>query len=102
METQVKVDLTNFRLETRKWLEENCPISMREPITDAKQLYWGGSKGKFSSEDQEIWFERMLQKKWMKKKDQQLKKEKMYIKWLSRIRLSLILGGKKLWLELIH
>ena len=37
-----------------------------------------------------------------KKKDQQLKKEKMYIKWLSRIRLSLILGGKKLWLELIH
>ena len=65
METQVKVDLTNFRLETRKWLEENCPISMRQPITDAKQLYWGGSKGKFSSEDQEIWFERMLQKKWI-------------------------------------
>ena len=65
METQVKVDLTNFRLETRKWLEENCPTSMREPITDAKQLYWGGSKGKFSSEDQEIWFERMLQKKWI-------------------------------------
>ena len=65
METQVKVDLTNFRLETRKWLEENCPISMREPITDAKQLYWGGSKGKFSSKDQEIWFERMLQKKWI-------------------------------------
>ena len=29
METQVKVDLTNFRLETRKWLQENCPMSMR-------------------------------------------------------------------------
>ena len=28
METQVKVDLTDFRLETRKWLEENCPKSM--------------------------------------------------------------------------
>ena len=40
METQVKVDLTDFRLETRKWLEENCPISMRGPVTDAKQLYW--------------------------------------------------------------
>ena len=38
----------------------------------------------------------------MKKKDQQLKKEKMCIRWLSRIRLLLILGGKKLWLELIH
>ena len=36
------------------------------------------------------------------KKDQQLKKERMYIKWLSRIRLLLILGGKKLWLERIH
>jgi alkylation response protein AidB-like acyl-CoA dehydrogenase len=52
-------------LEARKWLEENCPKSMREPITDAKQLYWGGTKGKFSSKDQEIWFNRMLNKKWI-------------------------------------
>ena len=62
METQVKVDLTDFRLETRKWLEENCPISMRGPVTDAKQLYWGGRNGKFNSEDQKVWFERMLEK----------------------------------------
>ena len=33
------------------------------------------------------------------KKGQRLKKEKMYIKWQSRIKLLLILGGKKLWLE---
>ena len=46
METQLKVDLTDFRLETRKWLEENCPMSMRGPVTDAKQLYWGGRNGK--------------------------------------------------------
>ena len=65
METQVKVDLTDFRLETRKWLEENCPISMRGPVTDAKQLYWGGRNGKFNSEDQKVWFERMLEKKWI-------------------------------------
>ena len=26
METHVKVDLTDFRLETRKWLEKNCPV----------------------------------------------------------------------------
>jgi hypothetical protein len=38
----------------------------------------------------------------MKKRDQQLKKEKMYIKWQSQIRLLLILGGKKLWLERTH
>ena len=62
METQVQVDLTSFRLETRKWLEENCPKSMQEPVTDAKQLYWGGKNGNFSSDDQKIWFERMLKK----------------------------------------
>ena len=65
METQVKVDLTNFRLETRKWLEKNCPMSMRGPVTDAKQLYWGGRNGKFTTEDQKVWFERMLEKKWI-------------------------------------
>ena len=62
METKVKVDLTNFRLETRKWLEKNCPMSMRGPVTDAKQLYWGGRNGKFTTEDQKVWFERMLKK----------------------------------------
>ena len=65
METKTKVDLTSFRMETRKWLEDNCPNSMREPLTDVKQLYWGGRNGNFSSEDQKIWFERMLEKKWI-------------------------------------
>ena len=36
------------------------------------------------------------------KKVQQLKKERMYIKWQSPIRPLLILGGNKIWLELIH
>ena len=36
------------------------------------------------------------------KKAQQLKKEKMYIKWQNQIKLLLILGGNKLWLEHIH
>ncbi len=38
----------------------------------------------------------------MKKKVLQLKKERMFIKWQSLIRHLLILGGNKLWLELIH
>ena len=36
------------------------------------------------------------------KKVLRLKKEKMYIKWQSQIKLLLILGGNKLWLEHIH
>ena len=65
METKVNVDLTSFRMETRKWLEDNCPLSMREPTKDPSQLYWGGRNGEFSSNDQKIWFDRMLEKKWI-------------------------------------
>ena len=62
METEVKVDLTNFRMETRKWLEDNCPDSMREKLTDPNQVYWGGRMGEFDNEDQKIWFKKMLEK----------------------------------------
>ncbi|MDG1051888.1 MAG: acyl-CoA dehydrogenase family protein [Flavobacteriaceae bacterium] len=65
METKLNTDLTNFRMETRKWLEDNCPLSMREPTKDPSQLYWGGRNGEFSSDDQKLWFERMLEKKWI-------------------------------------
>ena len=65
METKVNTDLTNFRMETRKWLEDNCPLSMREPTKVPSQLYWGGRNGEFSSDDQKLWFERMLEKKWI-------------------------------------
>tara|TARA_B110000444_G_scaffold209821_1_gene204878 strand:- start:19336 stop:20529 length:1194 start_codon:yes stop_codon:yes gene_type:complete len=65
METTVKVDLGNFRTETRLWLEENCPISMRQPVKGSSDMYWGGRNAKFSSDDQRIWFEKMLDKKWI-------------------------------------
>ena len=65
METAINIDIEDFRLETRKWLEENCPLSMRKPVNDASDLYWGGLNTKFKSEDQKIWFERMLEKRWI-------------------------------------
>ncbi len=52
-------DLELFRKETREWLEENCPQSMRGEMKDPTILYWGGKKGEFGSEDQKIWYERM-------------------------------------------
>ena len=66
METTISIqtDLKTFRMETRKWLEENCPASMRIPAKSFEELYGGGKKVPFSSEDQKIWFERMLAKKW--------------------------------------
>ena len=54
-----------FRKETRNWLEANCPPSMREPVVGPGDYYWGGRNATFSSEDQKIWFERMLEKKWI-------------------------------------
>ena len=47
METTMKKDLEDFRLETRKWLEENCPPSMRKPMKDASDYFWGGRNATF-------------------------------------------------------
>ena len=65
METKISVSLSDFRTETRAWLETNCPESMRQPVKDPFDLFWGGRNAKFNSEDQRLWFERMLEKKWV-------------------------------------
>lgn len=56
---------TTFRKETRAWLEENCPMSMRGQTKDIAELYWGGRNAEFTSEDQKVWFERMHKKGWI-------------------------------------
>lgn len=56
--------LEEFRLETRAWLEENCPRSMREPIKSDKDQCWGGRKWVFANDDQRVWLERMAEKGW--------------------------------------
>ncbi len=56
-------DLEPFRAEVRTWLEENCPESMRTPMTDG-ELVWGGRKEKFTNPDSKIWLERMGEKGW--------------------------------------
>ena len=53
-----------FREETRQWLEDNCPQSMREPVMNIDQHVWASSKLEFPSEDSRIWFERMVEKGW--------------------------------------
>lgn len=56
--------LEDFRLETRAWLEENCPPGMRTPMTSDKDICWGGRKWTFQSEDQKLWLTRMGAKGW--------------------------------------
>ncbi|MEZ5929328.1 MAG: acyl-CoA dehydrogenase family protein [Parvularculaceae bacterium] len=57
-------DLEKFRLETRAWLEENCPKEMRDGAVGEEFICWGGRNWKFKSEAQKTWLERMAAKGW--------------------------------------
>ena len=57
------VDLEQFRTETRAWLEENCPPSMRTPMKD-DEIVWGGKREKFKNPEAKLWLERMGEKGW--------------------------------------
>ena len=52
-------DLTDFRRETRAWLEENCPPGARGP----GQVAWGSSSIELEP-DTRLWLERMAERGW--------------------------------------
>lgn len=56
-------DLESFRTQTRAWLEQNCPASMRTP-TPEDEIVWGGRNAVFKNPDSRIWLERMAAKGW--------------------------------------
>jgi alkylation response protein AidB-like acyl-CoA dehydrogenase len=56
-------ELETFRAETRSWLEENCPPSMRTPMKD-DEIVWGGKREKFKNPESRVWLERMAEKGW--------------------------------------
>jgi alkylation response protein AidB-like acyl-CoA dehydrogenase len=62
-------DLETFRSETRAWLEENCPPSMRRGAGDSgasmgEDLVWGGRKETFPNPESRVWLERMAERGW--------------------------------------
>jgi alkylation response protein AidB-like acyl-CoA dehydrogenase len=57
-------DLEAFRTETRAWLEENCPPSMRTPMTVEDDAVWGGRNYKFANPEAKLWLDRMGAKGW--------------------------------------
>ena len=57
-------DLEQFRQETRAWLEENCPASMRTPIKGFDDAYNGGRIPEIDHPDQKIWCDRMAERGW--------------------------------------
>ena len=55
--------LNEFRSDTRAWLEENCPTSMRTPMVEEEQVN-GGDKKRSTNPDSYVWLERMAEKGW--------------------------------------
>jgi acyl-CoA dehydrogenase len=56
-------DLETFRQETRAWLEENCPASMRTPMIE-EEVVWGGRNAEFKNPASKIWLDRMAARGW--------------------------------------
>jgi alkylation response protein AidB-like acyl-CoA dehydrogenase len=57
-------DLEQFRQDTRVWLEQNCPASMRTPVRGFDDLYNGGREPEIDHPDQKIWCDRMAERGW--------------------------------------
>ena len=56
-------ELAVFRDETRTWLEQNCPASMRTRMVPGEEVN-GGQKRRSINPDADIWLERMAKKGW--------------------------------------
>ena len=53
-------ELETFRAETREWLEANCPMEMRD-----KSFHWEEAHEYYSSEDADLWRQRMAERGWI-------------------------------------
>jgi alkylation response protein AidB-like acyl-CoA dehydrogenase len=57
-------EIDTFRLQTRAWLEANCPPEMRQSLKSDDDVCWGGRRWEFASEAQRLWLERMAERGW--------------------------------------
>jgi alkylation response protein AidB-like acyl-CoA dehydrogenase len=56
-------DLDAFRMDTRAWLEANCPPSMRTPMVE-EEVVWGGRRQTYRNPESRLWLERMAERGW--------------------------------------
>jgi hypothetical protein len=54
-------NLDTFRVETKEWLEKNCPPEMRKPMGPG-DVVWGGRNCKFPHPDAKLWLERWVKR----------------------------------------
>lgn len=53
----------SFREETRNWLEENCPPSIRTPLVDNEHPS-GGRRTSYANPETKLWMDRMAERGW--------------------------------------
>ncbi len=58
-------NLDSFRADVAKWLEENCPPSMRKPPTSEDDSNWGGRRKVYKNPEEKLWLDRMAAKGWV-------------------------------------
>ncbi len=58
------MSLENFRSEVVEFLQNNCPESMRQPVREESDTFWGGRNATFKNADQEKWFHVMAERGW--------------------------------------
>ncbi|XOV88945.1 MAG: acyl-CoA dehydrogenase family protein [Pseudomonadota bacterium] len=55
--------LEDFRMETRAWLEENCPPGMRSPAPE-DEMIGGGKRQTYRNPEAKVWLDRMAERGW--------------------------------------
>ena len=53
----------DFRTQTREWLDQHCPPSMRTPLSD-DEVVWGGRNASYKNPDSRRWLELMGARGW--------------------------------------
>ena len=62
-EAERSMSLDAFREEARRWLEANCPASMRSRMVPGEEVN-GGRKRASTNPDAYVWLERMAERGW--------------------------------------
>jgi len=57
-------DLESFRRQSRDWLVANCPASLIGRDSTPFDGCWGGRRYRWESDDEKLWLERMVEKRW--------------------------------------
>lgn len=63
LDKTMSTQLTDFRLETRQWLAQHCPASMRTPMPES-EIMDGGTKRPCPNPDSYVWLRTMAAKGW--------------------------------------